>query len=82
MIACAPHKTNDELNEEFKINSGKDFDALALVTREMAPWTSYVKPFAWPRSTMAVVPSWHSTIINWDQTLSTTRPQLLNMFSI
>jgi hypothetical protein len=29
-----------------------------------------------------VVPSWHSTIINWDQTLSTTRPQLLNMFSI
>jgi hypothetical protein len=30
---------------EFQINSGKVFDALTLVRREMLAWT-YVKPFA------------------------------------
>jgi hypothetical protein len=45
MIACAPHETDVEPNAEFQINSGKVFDALTLIMREMAAWT-YVKPFA------------------------------------
>jgi hypothetical protein len=44
MISCASHKTDRELNAEFQINSGKVFDALALVTRQGAAWT-YIKPF-------------------------------------
>ncbi len=42
---CAPHKTDDEPNMEFQINSGKVFDALALVMRDMVAGT-YFKPFA------------------------------------
>jgi hypothetical protein len=44
MIAHVLHKI-DKTNAEFQINSGKAFDALALIMREMAAWT-YVKPFA------------------------------------
>jgi hypothetical protein len=57
MIARVPHKTDDEPNVEFQINSGKVFNALALDMREMV---------AWPNA-MDVVPSQHhSTITAWD----------------
>jgi hypothetical protein len=45
MIACVPHKTDDELNAEFQINSEEVFDGLTLVMREVAAWI-YVKPLA------------------------------------
>jgi hypothetical protein len=63
MIAWVPHKTDDEPNVEFQINSGKVFDTLALDTREMVAWT-YVKPSV--RNAMDVVPSQHSTITTCD----------------
>jgi hypothetical protein len=72
---CAPHKTDDEPNMEFQINSGKVFDALALVMRDMVAGT-YFKPFAKKYDGRGV-----STAITWDQTMSTTRPLLLSMIS-
>jgi hypothetical protein len=80
MIVHAPHGTSNEPIVEFQIDSGTLFDAFTLITREMVAWT-YVKSLAKKHNEHSV-PSQHSMITTWDQTILMINPWLQRMFSI